>query len=253
MKPDQPDYGLDAPKLVRNFLVGGSLAVIAGVLVIVFVPGWIGGLGGIAVWIGAFFAFEGVLMILSSRYGKFKLRDQLLGRLNLTGIETVLDVGCGRGLLLIGAAKRLPKGRAFGLDLWSQYDLSDNRASATLINADLEGVKDRVEIQNGDMREMPFTDARFDVITASLSIHNIYNVEGRQKAIQEIVRVLKPGGKVALLDMQHVKKYARYLSEAGMVNVRVSALNFWMFPPVRIVTASQKDRIFEKNESVLDA
>jgi len=49
-----------------------------------------------------------------------RARDRLLDGLGLTGQENLLAVGCGRGLLLIGAARRLPNGRAVGVDLWSQ-------------------------------------------------------------------------------------------------------------------------------------
>ena len=59
------------------------------------------------------------LMFASSRFGKFHARDRLLERLKLRGDETVLDVGCGHGLLLIAAAKLLPRGHAVGIDLWS--------------------------------------------------------------------------------------------------------------------------------------
>jgi ubiquinone/menaquinone biosynthesis C-methylase UbiE len=155
----------------------------------------------------------------------------------LTGREAVLDVGCGRGLLLIGAARRLPAGRAVGLDLWSQVDLSDNRASATLANAAAEGVAARVEVQEGDMRQLPFPDGSFDAVVASLSIHNLYSPEGRRQAIREIVRVLKPGGKVALLDIRHVREYAAGLREGRMQDVQVSGLTFWIIPPARTVTA----------------
>jgi SAM-dependent methyltransferase len=237
MKSNKPDYGLDAPKLVRRFLIGGILAVIAGILLAIYVTGWLGTLGSIAFAVGITFFVQGVLMILSSRCGKFIMRNRLLDELKLNGNETVLDVGCGRGLLFIGAAKRLPEGKAVGLDLWSQYDLSNNSASAALKNAEIEGVKDYVEIKDGDMRKIPFGEDSFDTVVASLSIHNIYTAEGRNKAIQEIERVLKPGGKVALMDMQHAQEYTDHLSNAGMKNVNVSGLHFQMFPPVRIVTA----------------
>jgi arsenite methyltransferase len=42
---------------------------------------------------------------------------------------------------------------------------------------------------------------------ANLSIQNIYNREGRREAINEVARVLKPGGKVALMDFENVKEY----------------------------------------------
>jgi ubiquinone/menaquinone biosynthesis C-methylase UbiE len=144
--------------------------------------------------------------------------------------------------LLIGAARRLPNGRAVGVDLWSQADLSGNSASATLANAAAEGVPERVEVHNADMRELPFADASFDAVVASLSIHNIYSVEGRGEALREIVRVLRPGGKVALMDFRNVREYAAGLLGAGMHEVKVSGLCFWIFPPVRTVNA-RKGRV----------
>jgi ubiquinone/menaquinone biosynthesis C-methylase UbiE len=124
-----------------------------------------------------------------------------------------------------------------GVDLWSQVDLSGNSACATLANAAAEGVPERVAVHEGDMRKLPFADDSFDAVVASLSIHNIYSVEGRREAILEIVRVLKPGGKVALMDIRHVREYAAGLLGAGMNDVKVSGLSFWIFPPVRTVVA----------------
>jgi cyclopropane fatty-acyl-phospholipid synthase-like methyltransferase len=70
----------------------------------------------------------------------------------------VLDVGCGRGLLLIGAAKRLTTGKAVGVDIWQTEDLSGNRPEATLENARLERVAERVGVKDGDARRLPFAD-----------------------------------------------------------------------------------------------
>jgi len=67
--------------------------------------------------VGVIFTIEALVMIWSSRYGKLRARDRLVSGLRLKGQETVLDIGSGRGLLLIGAARRLPAGRAVGLDL----------------------------------------------------------------------------------------------------------------------------------------
>ena len=74
-------------------------------------------------------------MIWSSKVAKPSLRDRLLDSLELKGDEKVLDVGCGRGLLLIGIAKRLKSGKATGIDVWSHEDLSGNSADATKANA----------------------------------------------------------------------------------------------------------------------
>jgi ubiquinone/menaquinone biosynthesis C-methylase UbiE len=183
---------------------------------------------------------EGLALVWGSRIGKLRLRDSLLEGLRLQGDETVLDVGCGRGLLLIGVAKRLPRGKAVGIDLWSQVDQGSNSRAATLANAQLEGVADRVEVHDGDMRELPFANNSFDAVVAAQAVHNIESREGRRQAIHEIVRVLKSGGKIALLDIFFVNEYREALQAEGMQNVHVSGRNFWYYPPVRRVTASKQ-------------
>ena len=180
------DYGLDAPTLVHKFLLAGGALVIVGLGMLIWGFNLQGTAGNVVTSIaiallisGIGFLFSGAMMIWSSRSGKLHARDKLLDGLQLRGDETVLDLGCGRGLPLIGAAKRVPQGRAIGIDLWSQQDLGDNRKDATLNNAHAEDVADRVEVRDGDMRKLPFEDASIDVVVANLSIHNIYNREGR--------------------------------------------------------------------------
>jgi len=234
------NYGLDAPGLVQFFLIFGGALAVAGIAMIVWRKNAIVfAIGLTLVFPGVIFFIEGLLMIFSSKIGKLKARDRLLDNLHLSGNETVLDVGCGRGLLLIGGARRLPNGKALGLDLWSQQDLADNRSTATMENARIEGVEQRVQVHNGDMRQMPFGEGTFDAIVASNSIHNIYDRDGRRQAINQIVRVLKNGGQVALLDIRHTAEYAQDLRAAGMQDVQRSGLVFWIFPPVRVVTGKK--------------
>src|SRR5258705_4368036 len=194
-RSSKADYRLDAPGLVRLFLLLGIFLIGIGAALIYWRRRTLLVSIGFALLIpGIVFFTESMLMIWSGRAGKLRARDRLLDQLELRGDEHLLDVGCGRGLLLIGAAKRLNSGKAVGLDLWSQQDLGDNRRTATLENARCEGVGERVEVADGDMQKMPFADSTFDVIVASNSIHNIYNRDGRRQAIGEIVRVLKPAG-----------------------------------------------------------
>jgi ubiquinone/menaquinone biosynthesis C-methylase UbiE len=91
-----------------------------------------------------------------------------------------------------------------------------------------------VEVRDGDMRKLPFPDASMDAVIANLAIHNISNREGRREAIAEIVRVLKPGGQVALMDFKHVGQYAEDLKKDGIADARASGPIFWIFPPVRV-------------------
>ena len=219
----KPDYGIDAPGVIRNlFLAAAAGLVLFGTAAAGL---WSGilfhiNLAGMGFWVAIGCAFMGFWMLYDSRVGKLKERERLLDLVALKGGEQVLDVGCGRGLLLVGAARRLSTGRATGLDLWSQEDLSDNRPDATLENAKRESVADRVEVRTGDMREMPFDDASFDAIVSNVAIHNIYDRAGRSKAMAEIARVLRPGGRLVIHDIRHVAEYADDLSKLGLTRIQ---------------------------------
>lgn len=219
----KPDYGIDAPGVVRNLLalgaVGLGLCLVGAIMgrpLVVSIP--LGGtrlllplarMGGFA---GTGFAVMGFWMLWESKIGKIRSRDKLLDHLSWTGAERVLDVGCGRGLLLIGAARRLTTGSATGIDLWQTEDLSGNRPEATRENARLEGVADRVDVRTADMRKLPFADGSFDVIVSSAAIHNLYAAKDRSRAIAEICRVLKPGGRALIDDIRHGAEYAAALA-----------------------------------------
>jgi SAM-dependent methyltransferase len=217
--PERPDYGIDAPGVVRNLFLAGAigwlvwgtaaLGLWSGQLVIPL-PGLrlVFPLAGMGFGCGVGFTLMGVWMIWESKIGKVRNRERLLQRITWTGKEEVLDVGCGRGLMLIGAAKRLTTGRATGIDIWQAEDLSGNRPEATLENARREGVADRVDVQTGDMRKMPFASNTFDIVVSRAAIHNLYKAGDRAQAIGEIARVLKPGGQALIEDIRHLQEYA---------------------------------------------
>lgn len=178
-------------------------------------------------------------MLWSSKVGKLRARDELLDAIPWCGDETVLDVGCGRGLLLIAAAKRLTTGKAVGIDVWHNVDQAGNRPEATWANARLEGVADRIDVKDADARQLPFADGTFDVIVSSLVLHNIHGRAERAKAVREIARVLKPGGRVALLDVAHTGEYVQVLRESGLRDVQRSKPRFLFFAPARIVAGKK--------------
>jgi ubiquinone/menaquinone biosynthesis C-methylase UbiE len=162
----------------------------------------------------------GFWMIWESKIGKLRKRERLLRHIVWTGREQVLDVGCGRGLVLAGAAKRLKTGRATGIDIWQAEDLTGNCADAALENARRESVDDRVEVRTADMRQMPFADGTFDIVLSRAAIHNIYSPGERASAIREIARVLKPGGQAIIDDIRHIHEYARVFSQSGCTDLR---------------------------------
>jgi ubiquinone/menaquinone biosynthesis C-methylase UbiE len=192
---------------------------------------------GVLALIGLAFLAVGATMVWFSRVAKLRLRDQLLDSLQLRGDERVLDVGCGLGLLAIGAAKRLKNGKVVGIDVWSPFDLSGNTADAARANVKLEGVQDKVRIETGDARKLVYPDNHYDVVVSSLVLHNIPERDERAQAVREMVRVLKPGGKLAIFDIFRTGEYAEVLEAAGAKEVTLSKTEFLWCVPGRSLTA----------------
>jgi len=214
-----PNYGIDAPVAVRNLFIVAVLGVIS--LIARLLGVWsrqdlIAVIARPLIGAGLSCGAMGLWMIYDSKIGKVREREQYLDKIAWRGDERVLDVGCGLGLFLIGAAKRLRTGRAVGIDKWQQEDLSGNNSAGTLNNAMIEGVADKVEVHTGDARKLPFDDASFNVVLSSMALHNIYNAGERQTAVREIARVLKSGGRVLIMDVRHTKQYAATLRDAGL-------------------------------------
>jgi ubiquinone/menaquinone biosynthesis C-methylase UbiE len=117
----------------------------------------------------------------------------------LQGHEMILDVGCGNGILLLEAAKQLTTGKGIGIDLWTKGS-GDNRPEIFRENAEIEGVADRVSLQNEDMRQLPYEDTSFDVVMSGLTMHHLSSRADYKSAMHEMTRVLKPGGRIAIYD-----------------------------------------------------
>lgn len=234
--PKKPDYGIDAPGVIRNLLLIG-LALLA----VSFFIGRVAKVGPrlrpTMIITGVILVAEGLAMLAYSKVGKFRHRDRMLTKIDWRGDEQVLDVGTGRGVLLIAAAKRLRTGKAVGIDIWSTKDLSANAMDATYANADLEGVRDRVELKTEDASRMTFADNTFDVVVSNLCLHNIEDANGRDNACREIARVLKPGGIALISDFKNTAAYSRAFSAAGARVERSGLYLLDTFPPLRIVTA----------------
>jgi len=225
------DYGIDAPGVIRNLFLVAAAGLIAWATraaglwsgVVTIGPVRLG-VAPMLIWPGLGCGAMALWMLYDSKIGKVRERERLLDHIAWRGDERVLDVGCGRGLMLIGAAKRLTKGgRATGIDIWQAEDLSGNRPEATMENAEREGVRERVEVETADMRKLPFDDGAFDVVVSCAAIHNLYDAADRARAIAEIVRVLKPGGRAVIDDIRHFAEYERAFSGAGLAVRRSSS------------------------------
>jgi arsenite methyltransferase len=183
-----------------------------------------------------------VVFIHTTRRGRFLLWPKVLA--DVSPPETVLDVGCGRGMVLIEALLSFPQARGVGLDLWRSRDINGVARLDMARNLAVNGVSERAFLQIGDMAAMPFEDGQFDLVTANISIHDVEDDDTRRKAIAEIIRVTRPGGQIRIVDIHYTAEYQDQLELLGAENISTRSLgvNGWYGSPFyasRLVRASR--------------
>jgi arsenite methyltransferase len=100
-------------------------------------------------------------------------------------------------------------------------------------------VHDRVEVCTGDARRLPFASAVFDAVVSQFAIHNIRSADGRHDALREIDRVLRPGGRLVVLDLARTDEYCSVLARAGWTAIDRTKPQWGLFPPARYVVATK--------------
>jgi len=119
-------------------------------------------------------------------------REQMLSFARLRMGESVLDVGCGTGALTIEAKRQVgPLGMVCGIDA-SPEMIARAERKARRAGTD-------VTFMEGAAQAMPFPDAHFDVVVSTLVLHHLPR-KGRQQCAAEMRRVVKPHGRVLVID-----------------------------------------------------
>ena len=107
--------------------------------------------------------------------------------------QRILDLACGTGDFSLAIAKKMhPDSRITGLDL------SEGMLAVMREKVARAGLEDRISCGQGDSEAMPFADGAFDVVTIAFGIRNF---EHREAALREILRVLRPGGRLVILEL----------------------------------------------------
>ncbi len=117
-------------------------------------------------------------------------------KLNVQSNERVLDVCCGTGDWTIQHALKLTDGFVTGLD-FSRNMLNIGKDKISKHNVE------NIEFIEGNAMELPFDNNTFDVVSIGFGLRNVPDYE---KALQEIYRVLKPGGRLACLETSQPTK-----------------------------------------------
>jgi arsenite methyltransferase len=234
-------YGIDEPRTIIQLSIAGVMAVALGIVTSFYTSSTNPNLARAFLITGPTVGFL-ILSVVSALYwsskqGKIIEMSKVVKELPWGGDEIVLDVGCSRGLASILTAKQLKKGFVVGLDLWKKSDVTGNSPLSLIANSKKEGVDSKIVIVKADPRHIPFKDETFDYIVSSLYIHKVGAHHEREKVLFEIERVLKKGGRVAILDSGHGTEYSSYFERNGLVDVVVKRLRFRSFPPFHVTFA----------------
>ena len=120
------------------------------------------------------------------------LREKMIDLARLQPGETVLDVGCGTGTLAIAGKRRVGStGKVYGIDASPEMIA---RAGRKARQAGLG-----IEFRNASIEQLPFQDAQVDVVLSTLMFHHLPHPV-RENGLREIRRILKPGGRVLIVD-----------------------------------------------------
>ena len=148
-------------------------------------------------------------------------RRHLLELTALAGGECLLDAGCGTGMMALRTAARYPGCTLHGIDI------SPKMIAVARRDAEKQGLA--VDFRVGSITDLPYPGDSFDVVTTNIMYHHL-DVAEKRRAIAEIARVLKPGGRYVSAEFgprahnalqRHLAKgeytlYPSHLTEAGL-------------------------------------
>lgn len=133
-----------------------------------------------------------------------RVHQAILSSLDFDGQGTILEVGCGSGVLTIRAALTWPEAKLIGLDYWgAMYNYSKALCEK---NAASEGVADRCTFVHGDANRLDLPDESVDAVISNYVYHNIMGAD-KQALLLESLRVLKKGGVFVLHDNMKPRMY----------------------------------------------
>ncbi|MEL7452268.1 MAG: bifunctional demethylmenaquinone methyltransferase/2-methoxy-6-polyprenyl-1,4-benzoquinol methylase UbiE, partial [Pseudomonadota bacterium] len=161
-------------------------------------------------------------------------KSDTMARLNPQPGETLIDVAGGTGDLakaFIERADRAAIRRGSNAKAKAIVcDINDAMLAAGRARRDMASLDDRIAWVCGDAERLPFPDRTADALTIAFGIRN---VAGRMRALEAFRRVLKPGGRLAILEFSHMT--------APLLQQAYDAYSFNVIPPLGAMVAGDRD------------
>ena len=123
-------------------------------------------------------------------------RKKLIAQLDPRVHHNILDVATGTADVAIQTVLRT------GADHVTGVDLSEGMLAYGRVKVKKRGLEQRITLEQGDSEALPYADASFDAITVAFGVRNFENLE---RGLAEMLRVLRPGGKLIVLEFSRVK------------------------------------------------
>jgi ubiquinone/menaquinone biosynthesis C-methylase UbiE len=163
----------------------------------------------------------GRLLIRAMNISHYLLTDWGLSHLTIGKQDTILDIGCGGGSTIHKLAEIATNGKVYGIDFSNESVTVSSMTNKQLVQSG------RVEIQQGSVSCLPFSDSMFDLVTA-VNTHNYW--PDLVTNMREILRVLQPGGRLIIIGSvykggQYDKRNQEYAELIKMVCPSVHELS----------------------------
>ena len=233
--------GLDAPGVPMVYFLAGILFLGIGI----FIRSWESLIFALLLIIG------GLIYLHTSFSGKFIIWDKIIRSLNISKHAKILDLGCGHGAVLIKLAFKISSlGKAVGVDLWHKADQANNSLLAAKDNLKLANVENKTQLITADMAKLPLKNRSFDLVVSSFAFHNIHPRKKRARALGEAGRVLKPGGKLIIVDTGHsFRQYRKILEQQNLTKVKIiqAGFNGWWTGPWMSTSIIQAEKDTSKS------
>ena len=211
---------------------------------------------------------SGIYTIIESTFEK-RLRRKGLELLAIVPGEVVLEIGTGTGYTLREIAGSVgSEGKAYGIDITPEM------ISITRKRLERAGLIDRVELDEGDARSMPYQDAKFDAVYMAATLE-LFDTPDIPRVLGEIGRILNPGGRLGVVSLERegregsvfVKCYEwlhnvfpgyascrpiyveEAIKQAGYEVVKSEEVQLYGIAPFRIILAKPKAGQYAKTEN----